>query len=193
MERPPADVLGGGVFSKAVITDMLFYGIQMGWTCLVVWIAMIYGIGGGELGQGCNARLAYTDPCDGVLQARSAVFTALTLQNLFQAWCAFSLDETIFSKKAVKHVYSNGLLFWSVIGGAATIPLCLYIPVFNETVFHHAALNGPGWGIALAATFLFIGLLEAWKYLARRGGWKWLTRVSGGDYLLQQPKRISPA
>ncbi|PWN19887.1 potassium/sodium eff [Microstroma glucosiphilum] len=183
MNRPPADVLGGGVFSKAVITDMLFYGVQMGWTCLVVFIAMIYGPGGGELGRGCNASLASSDACSGVLQARSAVFTALTLQNLLQAWCAFSLDRTIFSLQAAKHIYRNPLLFWSVLGGAATVPLCLYVPVFNEVVFHHAALNGVGWGVAMAATVLFVGLLEAWKYLARRGGNKWLTRVTGGEAL----------
>jgi Ca2+-transporting ATPase len=183
MSRPPADVLGGGVFSMAVITDMLFYGVQMGWTCLVVFIAMIYGPGGGELGRGCNASLASSDACNGVLQARSAVFTALTLQNLLQAWCAFSLDKTIFSLSAVKHIWGNPLLFWSVLGGAATVPLCLYVPVFNEVVFHHAALNGVGWGVAMAATVLFVALLEAWKYLARRGGSQWLTRVTGGEAL----------
>ncbi|CAO1632612.1 unnamed protein product [Sympodiomycopsis kandeliae] len=179
MERPPADVLKGGVFSRGVILDMLFYGFQMGWTCLVAFIVMIYPLGNGDLGFDCNSS-GRADQCDVVYQARSTVFTALILQNLLQAWAMFSMERSMFTPSAAKHIYRNGILFWSVIFGAATIPLCLYVPGFNESVFHHGALRGAGWGVALAATFVFIISMEIWKWLARRNGWPWLTRVTGG-------------
>lgn len=185
MERPPADVLGGGVFSRAVILDMLCYGFQMGWTCLVAFIVMIYPLGGGDLGVECNSS-GRADQCDVVYQARSAVFTALILQNLLQAWAMFSLERSMFTPSAIKHIYKNSILFWSVIFGAATIPLCLYIPGFNDSVFHHGPLRGPGWGVALAATFVFILNMELWKWAARRNAWPWLTRVTGGLALIQQ-------
>lgn len=193
MERPPADVLGGGVFSRAVILDMLFYGIQMGWTCLVAFIVMIYPLGGGNLGIDCNSS-GRADQCDVVYQARSTVFTALILQNLLQAWAMFSLERSMFTPSAMKHIYKNKILFWSVIFGALTIPLCLYVPKFNESVFHHGPLRGPGWGVALAATVVFIVAMELWKCLARRNAWPWLTQVSGGMALIQQRSgAVAPA
>lgn len=192
MERPPADVLKGGVFSRGVILDMLFYGIQMGWTCLVAFIIMIYPLGNGDLGVDCNSS-GKADQCDVVYQARSTVFTALILQNLLQAWAMFSMERSMFTPSAAKHIYRNGILFWSVIFGAATIPLCLYVPKFNDSVFHHGALGGPGWGVALAATFVFIISMELWKWLARRNGWPWLTKITGGTALIQQHQPQSTA
>ncbi|CAO1622202.1 unnamed protein product [Jaminaea pallidilutea] len=179
MERPPADVLKAGVFSRAVIWDMLFYGFQMGWTCLVVFVVMVYAVGDGQLGLDCNGSNG-SNLCDVVFQARASVFTTLILQNLITAWEMYSLDATMFRLSVFKHIYKNRILFWSVLFGVATIPICLYIPQFNTHVFHHAPLNGIGWGVAIAATVVFTILLELWKWLARRNGWPWLTRISGG-------------
>lgn len=179
MERPPADVLGVGVFSRAVVTDMLFYGFQIGWTCLVVFVLMVYAVGGGNLGIDCNGSSG-SSSCDVVFQARAAVFTTLILQNLLVAWEMYSLDKSMLRPKALAHIWKNGILFWSIIFGIATIPICLYIPVFNSHVFHHAPLNGVGWGISLAALVVYTASLEIWKWLARRNGWPWLTRITGG-------------
>ncbi|PWN25491.1 potassium/sodium eff [Jaminaea rosea] len=178
MERPPVDGKAG-VFSKLVVVDMLVYGFTMGWTCLVVFVVMIYAVGGGDLGVECNGSNG-GPACDVVFQARSAVFTALILQNLIVAWAMHSLEGTLLSWKAIKHVARNKILFWSVLFGVATIPLCLYVPRFNSDVFHHGALRGVGWGVALAATVVFTLSVEGWKWLARRGGWPWLTAITGG-------------
>ncbi|CAO1636061.1 unnamed protein product [Parajaminaea phylloscopi] len=179
MLRPPADVLGGGVFSRAVVTDMLFYGFQMGWTCLVVFILMVYVLGGGNLGIDCNGTVG-SPQCNDVFQGRAAVFTTLILQNLLVAWEMFSLDQSMLRPSAIKHIWKNRILFWSIVFGVATIPICLYIPTFNTHVFHHAPLSGVGWGIALGATAVYTISLELWKWLARRNGWPWLTRITGG-------------
>lgn len=126
----------------------VFSGFNMGWTCLVTFIIMIYGVGGGQLGLGCNESIS--DQCGPIFEARSTVFTALILQLLLICWELISIDQTFFSKTAIVHLWRNRMLFWSVIFGAATIPICLYIPGFNEDVFRHSPLHGPGWGVAIA-------------------------------------------
>lgn len=119
---------------------------------------MLYGIGDGTLSSSCNASSSSPSSCDTIYQARSAVFAALILQNLLVAWEMFSLDGSLlFSRRAAaaRHIWGNPILFWSVLFGAATVPLCLYVPKFNIDVFHHGPLRGEGWGVALAATVTF--------------------------------------
>ncbi|KAE8211682.1 hypothetical protein CF327_g4598 [Tilletia walkeri] len=177
MRRHP-DQLASGVFSRAVIVDMLVYGCVMGVTCLTVFIAMIYGVGGAEFGIGCNENA--TAVCDAVFQARSATFVALIVQNLFLAWELISMHRSFFAMHPWRHLSRNPLLLGSVLFGLALVPICLYIPGFNDRVFRHGPLRGEGWGIALAAVVVFVLALEGWKWAAREGGWPWLTKVSGG-------------
>lgn len=53
MNRPPAS-LKAGIFSRNVIVDMLWYGFVMGVTCLLSFVAVVYGAGHGDLGEHCN-------------------------------------------------------------------------------------------------------------------------------------------
>ncbi|KDN52932.1 potassium/sodium eff [Tilletiaria anomala UBC 951] len=177
MLRPPHNVKAG-VFSTQVISDMLFYGFTMGWTCLLAFIIMIYPVGDGVLAVECNERLAVG--CEAVFQARAAVFTALILQNLFVAWELLSMDQSLFTISPHRRLARNPMLFWSVIFGICTIPICLYVPTFNTSVFRHSPLSGVGWAVALGMTITFILSIELWKALARRGYWPWLTRYTGG-------------
>ncbi|CAD6893511.1 unnamed protein product [Tilletia controversa] len=185
MRRHP-DQFASGVFSRAVIVDMLVYGCVMGVTCLLTFIAMMYGVGQAQFGIGCNENAS--PECDAVFQARSATFVALIMQNLFLAWELISMHRSFFAMKPWRHLARNPLLLGSVIFGLVLIPICLYVPGFNDRVFRHGPLRGEGWGIALAAVVVFVLALEGWKWAAREGGWPWLTEVSGG---LQM--RIPPA
>ena len=183
MERPPHD-LKAGVLSRSVIVDTLVYGFTMGWTCLVAFLLMIYPIGGGQISIDCNHSSAAS--CEPIFQARSAVFTTLTLQLLLICWELISMEKSFFSMSPAKHLWKNPMLLWSVVFGAATIPICLYVPGFNTNVFRHAPMDGAGWGISIAMTVVFIATVEIWKALARRGRWPWLARITGGQRGLQK-------
>lgn len=141
MKRKPHN-LKDGIFSRAVIADLLFYGFTMGWTCLLTFVVMIYGLGSGVSDTfDCNSTVS--EECSAIFEARSTVFTALILQLLLICWELVSIDQTFFSKDSVVHLWRNQMLFWSVIFGAVTIPICLYIPKFNTEVFRHSPLYGP--------------------------------------------------
>ncbi|TKY90422.1 hypothetical protein EX895_000420 [Sporisorium graminicola] len=178
MERPPHD-LRAGVLSRAVIVDTLVYGTTMGITCLVAFLLMIYPIGGGKIALDCNHSSAAS--CEPIFQARSAVFTTLTLQLLLICWELISMEKSFFSMSPAKHLWKNPMLLWSVVFGIATIPIALYVPKFNTDVFRHAPMGGAGWGMSIAMTVAFLAIVELWKALARRGRWPWLARISGGQ------------
>ncbi|SPO34723.1 related to Ca2+-transporting ATPase [Pseudozyma flocculosa] len=190
MDRPPHD-LKAGVLSRAVVVDTLVYGVTMGWTCLVAFLIMIYGIGDGRIALDCNH--SSDTSCEPIFQARSAVFTTLTLQLLLICWELISMEKSFFSMRPAKHLWRNPMLLWSVVFGMATIPLCLYIPGFNTDVFRHAAMDGKGWGISLAMTITFLATVELWKALARRGRWPWLARISGGHRGLARRQALKAA
>ncbi|CAE6418149.1 unnamed protein product [Rhizoctonia solani] len=176
MSRPPAS-LKAGIFSRNVIVDMLWYGFVMGVTCLLSFVTVIWGAGHGDLGEHCNKTYA---GCETIFRARSVVFVILTLQNLLVAWELKSLDRSLFNlypnSNVFKDLWNNQMLFWSVIFGMATIPICLYVPRFNTVVFRHAPI-GWEWGIVVGMTAVFIGAVELWKMLVRRRGWgaRWLS------------------
>ncbi|PWZ02869.1 Na+ or K+ P-type ATPase [Testicularia cyperi] len=177
MDRPPHD-LKAGVLSRSVIVDTLVYGTTMGATCLLAFLLMIYPVGGGNIALDCNHSSAAS--CEPIFQARSTVFTTLTLQLLLICWELISMEKSFFSMSPAKHLWKNPMLLWSVVFGVATIPIALYVPKFNTDVFRHAPMGGPGWGISIAMTVLFLAIVELWKALARRGRWPWLARVTGG-------------
>ncbi|GAB1518410.1 hypothetical protein RhiTH_001469 [Rhizoctonia solani] len=176
MRRPPAS-LKAGIFSRNVIVDMLWYGFVMGVTCLLSFVTVIWGAGHGDLGEHCNKSYA---GCETIFRARSVVFVTLTLQNLLVAWELKSLDRSLFNlypnSNVFKDLWNNQMLFWSVIFGMATIPICLYVPRFNTVVFRHAPI-GWEWGVVFGMTAAFIGAVELWKMLVRRRGWgaRWLS------------------
>jgi Na+-exporting ATPase len=138
---------------------------------------MIYALNGGSLGLDCNH--GGTD-CSAVYEARSATFCALFLQGLFITWHLISIEESILQVQPIQRFKANPLLFWSVIFGLISIPLCIYPPIWSTDVFRQGSLSAKGWGVALAANAIFWFTVEAWKYFARRGGWMWLTQFTGG-------------
>lgn len=178
MQRPPHD-LQAGVLSRQVVTDLFVYGTTMGWTSLVVFLVMIYGLGHGVLGSDCNET--ETLVCDAVFEARSATFATLFLQGLLITWELISIEQSFFTIRPLHRLRKNPFLLFSVLFGVLCIPICIYVTVWSTEVFRQGSLSGAGWGIALAANVIFLVTVELWKWLARRGGCKWLTKISGGD------------
>ncbi|UZJ51298.1 hypothetical protein CBS101457_000618 [Exobasidium rhododendri] len=179
MKKPPHD-LRAGILSRQVLWDLFVYGFTMGWTCLVVYIIMVYPIGNGVLGEECNeGGIA----CDVVYEARSATFCTLFLQGLFITWHLISIEESLFRVNTIKRLRSNPFLFWSALFGSLSIPVCIYAPVWNTVVLRQRGLSAKGWGIAIGANVVFCIVVELWKLLARRNAWPRLTHFTGGgDY-----------
>lgn len=93
MARPPRS-LRAGVFTKELIVDKMVYGTAMGSLCLVAFVAVVYGGGRGELGEGCNQD--WNGSCDVVFRARATVFAVLSWTLLVTAWEVRDFDASLF-------------------------------------------------------------------------------------------------
>lgn len=93
MMREPHDSRAG-VFTNQILVDMMVYGTLMGTCCLSTFIIIVYGAGGGNLGEGCNAK--YSESCDVVFRARAAVFAEVTWLILISAWEFKSIRRSMF-------------------------------------------------------------------------------------------------
>lgn len=170
MQRPPHD-LKAGIFNPTVILDTFAYGTVMGVTCLVAFVTVVFASPtNSKLGLDCNSNSL--EICDTVFRARSTVFATLVLQNLILAWELKSLDRSLFNltpgRPFWKDIWNNQLLMWSVLFGAATIQVCIYVPGLNDVVFQQTGISWE-WGIVLGCTAVFILAIEGWKALGRRG------------------------
>ncbi|CAL3965589.1 unnamed protein product [Diplocarpon coronariae] len=175
MVRRPRD-LRAGVFTWELITDKMLYGSWAGALCLVAFIIVAYGPGGGDLGVDCNK--GWNDTCGVVFRGRATVFAVLSFVLLVTAWevkhfsrSLFNLDPRRFRGpfSVVKALVYNRFLLWAVVAGfAITFPV-IYIPVVNKTVFKHTAI-GWEWGLVLGALILYLAFVEAWKATKRRFG-----------------------
>lgn len=176
MFRPPHD-LSVGVFTRELITDKFIYGFFMGSLCLLSFVSIVYGSGGGDLGSGCND--GWNSSCDIVFRARSTTYATLSFLLLVTAWevkhfsrSLFDLDPTSEHSGpfSIFHtVWCNRFLFWAVVAGfTITFPV-VYIPVVNRQVFKHSGITWE-WGIVLSCVVVYVALVETWKALKRRFG-----------------------
>ena len=81
----PAQSTERGMFSWEIISDMLIYGTSVAAICFAIFVGIVYGHGGGQLGTNCNGN--YNETCDAVFRARGTLFIALTWMLLIMAWC----------------------------------------------------------------------------------------------------------
>src|SRR4051812_34165884 len=58
----PAQSTERGMFSWEIILDMLLYGSFVASICFAIFVGIVYGDGGGELGVNCNG--SYNESCD---------------------------------------------------------------------------------------------------------------------------------
>lgn len=86
-----------GVFTKSLIIDKMVYGVTMGTLCLVGFVTIVYGKGGGDLGEDCNQD--YNETCDVVFEARATTFAILTFTLLMTAWEVKDFNASLFNMK----------------------------------------------------------------------------------------------
>ncbi|KAF4820369.1 Sodium transport ATPase 5 [Colletotrichum tropicale] len=172
MRRPPQS-LKTGIFTMEFLVDMVVYGLWIAALCLCSFVLVVYGFGGGELGEGCNET--YSDTCDVVFRARATTFACLTWFALFLAWEMIDRRRSFFrmqpgSKKYFTQwmydVWRNRFLFWAIMLGFVTLFPLLYIPVINTIVFKHKGITWE-WAIVFIAAGLFFAGVEAWKWAKR--------------------------
>ncbi|TLD30323.1 hypothetical protein PspLS_02256 [Pyricularia sp. CBS 133598] len=172
MRKPPHSTKRG-VFTNQILVDMLVYGFIMGVCTLMTFVIIVYGVGGGQLGQDCNT--AYSESCNVVFQARAAVFAELTWLILISAWEFKSLRRSMFRLNPdstskfpfFEDIYENRFLFWSVIIAFFSVFLAVYIPGLNTNVFKHRGITWE-WGLVFGGLIVFVVGVEAWKFIKRK-------------------------
>ncbi|KAM5467658.1 putative P-type Na(+) transporter [Microsporum ferrugineum] len=172
MYRPPHN-LRVGVFTKELIVDKMIYGTFMGSLCLVSFVSVVYGVGGGSLGQDCNED--WNSTCDTVFRARATTFATLSFLLLVTAWEVKHFSRSLFNLDPARYpgtfsifptLWRNKFLFWAVAAGFITSFPVIYIPVVNKLVFKHIAISWE-WGIVTGCVFIYIALIESWKAVKR--------------------------
>lgn len=153
-----------GLFSLSNTIDIIFYGFIMGIICLLNFIVVVYGYGGGELGNDCNYE--YTDICENVFKARGAVFTALTLMVLLHGFTCRDLHNPIWTWSAWTKRKQNYYLIYSFAACFILCIICLYVPVLNTRVFRHKGIDWE-WGMVIASCLLYMAITEIWKFFKR--------------------------
>jgi len=181
MEEAQADIMTRaprngrvGVFTWELIVDKMIYGCCVGILCLIAFISVVQGPGGGRLGHDCNGK--WNESCDVVFRGRATVFAVLSFLLLVTAWEVKHFSRSLFNLNPARYqghfsifqaLAQNKKLLWAVIGGFfITFPV-IYIPILNTTVFKHKGI-GWEWGVVVACFFVYLAFVEGWKALKRR-------------------------
>lgn len=197
MERPPKDPKDS-VFTWEMLADMVAYGIIITISCLVGFVVIIYGPGGGQLGYDCNA--GYNDSCHYVYRARSSSFSTMTWCALLLAWESIDMRRSLFRLRPevmernwfvqfCKDLWGNQLLFWSVIVGFVSVFPVVYIPVINDKVFLHKGISYE-WGISIGFTAFFLIMSEIYK-ICKRFYFRNSDKVKNPEYELERSDPFS--
>ena len=158
--RPTSD----GLFARPTVIDIIFYGTVIGVICLLNFIVVVYGYGGGQLGYDCNH--GYNDSCEIVFKARGAVFAALTIMVLLHAFTCRDLLNPIWTWKGLVKRQQNYYLLWSTVGCVCLMFIALYVPVLNTVVFKHKGI-GWEWGMVAASCLVYMAITEIYKFFKR--------------------------
>ncbi|TFK97589.1 calcium-transporting ATPase 3 [Pterulicium gracile] len=168
MLRPPHD-LKVGIFSWPIVIDCFSYGFAMGATSLATFVIVVFGVGNGDLGIGCNHGAA--ESCELVFRARSATFAAFVPQILLFALELKSLNRSLFSLTHGQPFWidlnNNKVLLYSVIGTLLLTPLPIHVPGFNDSAMYMDHITWE-WGLAVAMSVVFVIYAELWKIVRMR-------------------------
>ncbi|KAI7856652.1 potassium/sodium efflux P-type ATPase [Circinella umbellata] len=153
-----------GLFARPTIIDIVFYGTVIGVICLLNFIVVVYGYGGGQLGYDCNHN--YNDSCEIVFRARGAVFAALTIMVLLHAFTCRDLLYPIWTWNGLVKRQQNYYLLWSSVGCVCLMFVALYVPVLNTVVFKHKGI-GWEWGMVAVSCLVYMAITEIYKFFKR--------------------------
>lgn len=202
MNRPPHP-LKVGVFTWELIADKMVYGCSIGALCLAAFTIVVYGVGGGNLGEHCNEE--FSAQCETVFRARSTVFGVITFGLLILAWEVIDFRASLFnirlpgrdySKTSSKvfsvgpTLYHNTFLFWSCIAGFVIIFPLIYIPGLNLKVFDHLPISWE-WGIVVSCIIVQVLIAESWKWTKRGKLGKMLAIKQSDEHVQPSPVQLA--
>ena len=91
--------------------------------------------------------------------------------RITQAWELKSFRRSLFNltpnRAFYKDLWANRVLFWAVVLGMASVPLCIYVPGLSDHVFYQKAISWE-WGVVVGMTLVFVGSMELWKLIVAR-------------------------
>jgi magnesium-transporting ATPase (P-type) len=100
---------------------------------------------------------------ESLVRARTMAFTVMVLAELFQAFNARSLHESVFSSK----LHANWKLVFAVLGSLALQLVLIYVPALHR-VFGTESLSPLDLGIGVAMASLTLWATEIGKLILRR-------------------------
>ncbi|KAF9165051.1 hypothetical protein DFQ26_000685 [Actinomortierella ambigua] len=165
MQEPPRSAKQG-LFSFEVIMDTFIYGLAMGILSFANYSIILFGFHADKvLAAGCNAN--FSEGCTPIFKARATSYATLTFLILVHAQNCRALRSSGWTRKAIRSLFENRMLWISLVVGVILVFPVIYIPVVNQTVFKHTSITYE-WGFVILATFLFIGFAELYKFIKRK-------------------------
>ncbi|MDC8446877.1 MAG: cation-transporting P-type ATPase [Nitrospira sp.] len=152
MARPPRDP------GQPILTGVLIERIVM---VSLLMLAGAYGVFLWEL-----------ERTESIVEARTAAVNVFVMVELFYLFNCRSLERTMF------HVglFSNPWI-WRGVGAMTLLQLLLtYLPAMNR-LFHTVPIDGPAWGLVLAAAVSVYIIVEVETWLR----WQWKRRTRSGS------------
>jgi Ca2+-transporting ATPase len=143
MRRPPRDPRTG-IFTRPVVTLMLVGGL---WSALINLGLFVWALNSGR----------------GVQEAMTLTFVSLVLIQFFKAY-NFRSDR----HSVLQGTFSNKWLNIAIVWELFMLALILYVPLLERT-FGTVGLPLNDWLIIIAAAFTLSPVLEAAKWMERRG------------------------
>jgi Ca2+-transporting ATPase len=99
---------------------------------------------------------------ESLIRARTMAFTVMVLAELFQAFNARSLRESVFSRK----LHANWKLVYAVLGSLALQLVLIYVPVLHR-IFQTESLSARDLGIGVAMASMTLWATEIAKLFLR--------------------------
>jgi len=197
MEPPDFDVMAEPprksryVLSRALLTDILVYGLILGACGIAVFSSIVYGVDQGVINtnpnctfefvassnitsSSCNCNSVSNFPsCQGIFAARGATFLAMALIIIFSAFnCRHAYRPFWHNLRSVTRSMIIGTLIVLVV-----VFILIYVPVLNVNVMHHDMLT---WqlGLSFAALAIYIFLACIWKLALK---WRFFPEIERSE------------
>jgi len=143
MERPPRDPKTG-IFTRPVVTLIMAGGL---WSTVVNLGLFVWALGAGR----------------SLAEAMTLTFLSLVLIQFFKAYNFRSDRHSVLDRP-----FANRWLNIAIVGEILLLPLILYVPFLAEA-FGTAPLSLSDWLLVTALAASVVPVLEAVKWMARRG------------------------
>eukprot|EP00762_Andalucia_godoyi_P006357 ANDGO_05831.mRNA.1 Calcium-transporting ATPase 3 len=157
MHRPPETK---GVFTPELIADICVTGMLMGSLCLVNFVIVLFGVGDGNLGSGCNR---FRDSCMDVARARCTAFATVHILLMLQTYVVRTGRRSVLCQSFV----DNRFLCASVLFGLVAILPVIYIPDVAQSAFQIHRISWE-WGLVAGAVAAYFAATEIYKAAKRR-------------------------